>query len=189
MAQSTEKNLHEVDSASGSVDHGTTDVVMPVGRKYRPVKIGPITIPHYASPATQLVIVAFVCFLCPGMFNALSCMGGGGQVSAKAADEANIALYACFSVVGKRNIFKFRRVMSNTRIRILCGQCCQLHRYQMESVLWRPGLLRLRSFVPLLHPHPEHWLQHLCRCSAWLLRRYAVVSPGCHHDVLPKRKL
>jgi len=100
MAHSNEKNLHEVESASGSVDHGTTDVVMPVGRMYKPVKIGPLTLPHYASPATQLVIVAFVCFLCPGMFNALSGMGGGGQVSAKAADEANIALYACFSVVG-----------------------------------------------------------------------------------------
>ncbi|OBW69161.1 MAG: Phenylalanine ammonia-lyase [Aureobasidium pullulans] len=96
----TEKNLHEVQSANGSVDNGTTDVVMPAGRKYKSTKIGPLTLPHYASPATQLVIVAFVCFLCPGMFNALSGMGGGGQVSAKAADEANIALYACFSVVG-----------------------------------------------------------------------------------------
>jgi hypothetical protein len=108
MAQSNEKNLHEVESASGSVDHGTTDVVMPVGRMYKPVKIGPLTLPHYASPATQLVIVAFVCFLCPGMFNALSGMGGGGQVSAKAADEANIALYACFSVVGKSTYLKSR---------------------------------------------------------------------------------
>jgi hypothetical protein len=104
MAQSNEKNLHEVESTSGSVDHGTTDVAMPVGRMYKPVKIGPLTLPHYASPATQLVIVAFVCFLCPGMFNALSGMGGGGQVSAKAADEANIALYACFSVVGKETV-------------------------------------------------------------------------------------
>lgn len=101
MAPSTEKNLHEVESASDSVDNGTTEVVMPVGRKYRSTKVGPVTLPHYASPATQLVIVAFVCFLCPGMFNALSGMGGGGQVSAKAADEANVALYACFSVVGK----------------------------------------------------------------------------------------
>lgn len=100
MAQSSEKNLHEVQSATGSVDHGTTNVVMPEGRKYRSTKIGPVTLPHYASPASQLVIVAFVCFLCPGMFNALSGMGGGGQVSAHAADEANVALYACFSVVG-----------------------------------------------------------------------------------------
>ncbi|KAG9527192.1 MFS general substrate transporter, partial [Aureobasidium melanogenum] len=100
MAPSTEKNLHEVESASDSVGNGTTEIALPVGRKYRSTKIGPVTLPHYASPATQLVIVAFVCFLCPGMFNALSGMGGGGQVSANAADEANVALYACFSVVG-----------------------------------------------------------------------------------------
>lgn len=101
MAPSTEKNLHEVESASDSVDNGTTEIALPVGRKYRSTKIGLVTLPHYASPATQLVIVAFVCFLCPGMFNALSGMGGGGQVSANAADEANVALYACFSVVGE----------------------------------------------------------------------------------------
>jgi hypothetical protein len=105
MAQPSEKDLHEVRSANESVENGSADVVMPVGRAYRSHKIGPVTLPHYASPATQLVIVAFVCFLCPGMFNALSGMGGGGQVSAKAADEANIALYACFSVVGMWSLF------------------------------------------------------------------------------------
>lgn len=26
----------------------------------------------------DLVMVAFICFLCPGMFNALNGMGGGG---------------------------------------------------------------------------------------------------------------
>ncbi|KAI9786293.1 MAG: hypothetical protein M1835_003099 [Candelina submexicana] len=61
----------------------------PRGWRYRPVHIGAITI-VYASPPTQLVLVALVCFLCPGMFNALNGLGGGGQVAAAAADNANV---------------------------------------------------------------------------------------------------
>ncbi|KAK3654523.1 hypothetical protein LTR56_003168 [Elasticomyces elasticus] len=57
-------------------------------------------LPYYASPQFQLVLVAFVCFLCPGMFNALNGMGGGGQVDTKAVDASNSALYATFAVVG-----------------------------------------------------------------------------------------
>jgi hypothetical protein len=31
--------------------------------------------------------VAFVCFLCPGMFNALTGLGGGGKTSTTLADN------------------------------------------------------------------------------------------------------
>jgi len=41
-----------------------------------------------------------VCFMCPGMFNALGGLGGGGQVSAHVGDITNTALYACFAVFG-----------------------------------------------------------------------------------------
>src|ERR1700760_3999849 len=68
--------------------------------KYRQFKVGPWTLPCYASPQIQLLIVAFVCFLCPGMFNALTGMGGGGQVDKRPADDANVALYSTFAVVG-----------------------------------------------------------------------------------------
>ncbi|KAJ9149227.1 Major facilitator superfamily transporter [Pleurostoma richardsiae] len=54
----------------------------------------------YASPKVQLLMVSMVCFLCPGMFNALGGVGGGGQVDAKAQDNANTALYSTFAVVG-----------------------------------------------------------------------------------------
>ena len=37
------------------------------GWKYKARKLGPITFPYYASPKAQLLLVAFVCFLCPGM--------------------------------------------------------------------------------------------------------------------------
>jgi MFS family permease len=54
----------------------------------------------YASPLVQLLIVAFVCFMCPGMYNALGGLGGGGQVDATAQNDASTALYSTFAVVG-----------------------------------------------------------------------------------------
>jgi Ion channel regulatory protein UNC-93 len=107
-------------AAAAAADHGV-DIDRPRGWKYRNIKIGPWTLPWYASPPIQLVIVSFVCFLCPGMFNALSGMGGGGQFDARyvqinimclhvydvadllksrAADDANTALYSTFAVIG-----------------------------------------------------------------------------------------
>jgi len=67
---------------------------------YRKFKLGPITIPHYASPTFQVGFVAAVCFLCPGMFNAVNGLGAGGLVSAHDINKANTALYSTFSVVG-----------------------------------------------------------------------------------------
>jgi MFS family permease len=67
---------------------------------YKPLKLGPWTFPWYASPETQLLMVSFVCFLCPGMYNAVSGLGGGGQVNFRDVNNANTALYSTFSVVG-----------------------------------------------------------------------------------------
>lgn len=78
---------------SGYSDH-------PVGWKYKTYNFGPIKIPCYASPPFQLTLVAFVCFMCPGMFNAVNGLGGGGQFDARTADNANVALYSTFSVFG-----------------------------------------------------------------------------------------
>lgn len=100
MSYENEKPLHEVKTDFSATD-GTSATTRPPGWKYKENKIGSISLGWYASPAAQLVIVAFVCFLCPGMFNALSGMGGGGQVNAHAADDANVALYSTFAVVGK----------------------------------------------------------------------------------------
>ena len=95
-------------------DRGTSNRV-PIrnpmtGWKYKQVKIGPWKLPHYASPPVQLGLIAIVCFLCPGMFNALSGMGGGGQVDPHAADKANTALYSTFAVVGKCLSLSSRRL-------------------------------------------------------------------------------
>jgi MFS family permease len=71
----------------------------PEGWMYKGVKIGKKEV-WFASPIVQLIMVAFVCFLCPGMYNALTGLGGGGQVDATAQNDANTALYSTFAVVG-----------------------------------------------------------------------------------------
>lgn len=43
-----------------------TKVHFPKGWKYKSLKLGPITVPWFASPESQLILVSFVCFLCPG---------------------------------------------------------------------------------------------------------------------------
>jgi hypothetical protein len=52
----------------------------------------------YYHPLTQIIMLGFVCFLCPGMFNALTGLGGGGQVDATTSANANSALYAVYAV-------------------------------------------------------------------------------------------
>ena len=42
------------------------EVEMPTGWNYKSWKLGPIILAWYASPTSQLILVSFVCFLCPG---------------------------------------------------------------------------------------------------------------------------
>ncbi|KAK0634396.1 major facilitator superfamily domain-containing protein [Bombardia bombarda] len=83
---------------------GTTEefsaqsVPRPAGWMYRGVKIGKHEF-WYASPIVQLLLVALVCFLCPGMFNALGGLGGAGQLDFTAQSNANTALYSTFAIV------------------------------------------------------------------------------------------
>lgn len=99
MAQATMTSNSPADKGSlvNEFDH---HVLLPAGWRYRSRRIAFLTIPHYASPQVQLLLVALVCFLCPGMFNAVNGLGGAGQLSATTADNANVAVYATFSVVG-----------------------------------------------------------------------------------------
>ncbi|KAL8913944.1 MAG: hypothetical protein Q9171_001329 [Xanthocarpia ochracea] len=95
-ATTTSADLH-------SPTHHPLEAGHPLAAKpwmYRSRHIGPIYIPAYASPPFQLGMVAVVCFLCPGMFNALAGLGGGGQFDATTANNANVAVYSTFSVVG-----------------------------------------------------------------------------------------
>ena len=92
---------HDISSPARSTEFtdGEGAPPRPKGWIYKTIKIGPAQT-WYASPAVQLVLVALVCFLCPGMFNALGGLGGAGLSNAKAADNANTALYSTFAVIG-----------------------------------------------------------------------------------------
>lgn len=72
----------------------------PAGWMHRTFNVGPFHFPGYATPPVQLAIVALVCFMCPGMFNAVNGLGGAGQLNPKVTDNANVAVYSTFSVVG-----------------------------------------------------------------------------------------
>ncbi|KAG6005994.1 hypothetical protein E4U21_007487 [Claviceps maximensis] len=87
---------------SSAGHHGTNDedVNLPAGWMYKERRLFGFHIPWYASPPTQLIMVSFVCFLCPGMFNALGGLGGGGKTDATLADNMNTALYSTFAVFG-----------------------------------------------------------------------------------------
>lgn len=65
----------------------------------RRLTIGPISLPPYSAAHVQLLMVSIVCFLCPGMFNALQGLGGGGQVETATANKANLTLSAV-SIIG-----------------------------------------------------------------------------------------
>ncbi|KAL2012768.1 hypothetical protein VTN00DRAFT_293 [Thermoascus crustaceus] len=79
---------------------GDTSAVVGRPWMYKPIKIGPWTLPWYASPETQLLVVSFVCFMCPGMFNAVQGLGGAGQLKPGDVSNSNTALYSTFAVVG-----------------------------------------------------------------------------------------
>lgn len=51
----------------------------------------------YYNPTTQVVMLGFVCFMCPGLFNSLNGLGGGGQLNEKTSANANSALYSTFA--------------------------------------------------------------------------------------------
>ncbi|KAJ3462525.1 hypothetical protein FSOLCH5_014953 [Fusarium solani] len=90
---------HSAADGSDNAPATTTDGFRPAGWMYKGFKAGRTEL-WYASPKMQLLMVSLVCFLCPGMFNALTGLGGGGQVSNEAQDHANTALYSTFAVVG-----------------------------------------------------------------------------------------
>jgi hypothetical protein len=52
----------------------------------------------FYNPYTQVVLLGFVCFACPGLFNALNGLGAGGQVEGTTSANANSTLYATFAV-------------------------------------------------------------------------------------------
>ncbi|KAF8898328.1 hypothetical protein BD779DRAFT_1666199 [Infundibulicybe gibba] len=73
-------------SASGGADEQPHTSERPMGIKG-----------IYYHPVTQVSMLGFVCFMCPGLFNALNGLGAGGQVDSTTSANANAALYATFA--------------------------------------------------------------------------------------------
>lgn len=86
MADHEPKTAHvgtETTSTTLDQHDSTSETPRPAGWMYKNIgKLG-----WYASPKVQLGMVAFVCFMCPGMFNALSGLGGGGKADPTLADQ------------------------------------------------------------------------------------------------------
>lgn len=51
----------------------------------------------YYKTVTQVVMLGLVCFMCPGLFNALNGLGGGGRVDATVNANSNAVHYATFA--------------------------------------------------------------------------------------------
>ncbi|ESK91166.1 mfs [Moniliophthora roreri MCA 2997] len=49
---------------------------------------------YWRSPTIQILLISFICFCCPGMYNAISGLGGSGQLDSTVAANANVALLA-----------------------------------------------------------------------------------------------
>ncbi|KAL6885553.1 hypothetical protein ACP4OV_010332 [Aristida adscensionis] len=73
-----------------ALPHGGVSPPAPAGKKGKLLRLN--------SPLAQVSLLGLICFCCPGMFNALSGLGGGGQLDDTTANNANTAIYACFAV-------------------------------------------------------------------------------------------
>ncbi len=98
MADAKDASVSAEAGASPSPAPENGAIVRPSGWIYKGFRVGGKEI-WYASPKVQLVVLAMVCFLCPGMYNALGGLGGGGQVDPEVQDHASTALYSTFAVV------------------------------------------------------------------------------------------
>ncbi|TFK71740.1 hypothetical protein BDN72DRAFT_837319 [Pluteus cervinus] len=91
MADNAEKlgrqNTDTTDTGSGSQSPQAQEIFE------RPTGIKGV----YYHPVTQVSMLGFVCFMCPGLFNALNGLGGGGQVDASTSANANAAVYGTFA--------------------------------------------------------------------------------------------
>ncbi|ETI23982.1 hypothetical protein G647_05789 [Cladophialophora carrionii CBS 160.54] len=85
---------------AGAAVTGNAENVPPEGLDgwiYRRSKIGAWTLTYYASPLSQILLLSFCLFLLPGMSNALSGLGGGGQLDPTVANNATVATYCSFA--------------------------------------------------------------------------------------------
>jgi MFS family permease len=100
MDPSTENPEKGYPEASTNLEAGQDTALAGKAWMYKPIRFAGLKLPYFASPEMQLVLVSFVCFLCPGMYNALTGLGGAGQLDKKDVSNSTTALYSTFAVVG-----------------------------------------------------------------------------------------
>ena len=93
----------------------------------------------YYSTVTQTAMVGFVCFMCPGLFNALNGLGGGGQMSATTSANANSALYATFA------FFAFFAGYVCFSLQLVAGTNCHVFLSSINNVLGSKLTLQIGS--------------------------------------------
>jgi hypothetical protein len=84
---SSEKIATDSSESGGAAESEQAGVYIPEA-KGRFGKLGRF----YNDSMTQVALIGMSCFLCPGMFNALSGIGGGGQLNVQVSSRANSAL-------------------------------------------------------------------------------------------------
>lgn len=124
----------------------TGDIVLPKGWKYRGTRIAGINIPWYASPKVQLAMVAIVCFMCPGMFNALNGLGGGGRTNQTLGDNmvSPLTFPLCQSYATHLRITEHRSLFDLRRLRFLRWNFRQQNRCEVDLGIWRYWIRPLR---------------------------------------------
>lgn len=141
----------------------------------------------YDGAMVQVCILGFVCFLGPGMFNALSGMGGGGLSDPNAAVKASIALYSVFAGVSffSGSIHN----MIGSRAMLFIGESIKLcYSSRVLTCSHRSvGLLPLHRLVSELQHQRQHQLCHCCRCYSWSGRIFSLDRPRRTYAVLPNR--
>jgi hypothetical protein len=93
--------VHNYDpSSSPALDHPSTpSIAWDSVTHYPDIHLRPTNLKgFFYYPYTQGVLLGFVCFSCPGLFNALNGLGAGGQVDGTTSANANSTLYATFAL-------------------------------------------------------------------------------------------
>lgn len=90
MAQETHETGHEMADAN-LADAQDVEQQTPDGFQESNSKLGRF----YCHPWTQILLMSFICFCLPGMYNALGGLGGSGQVNSTVAANATVALLSC----------------------------------------------------------------------------------------------
>ncbi|KAG6829302.1 hypothetical protein H0H87_011968 [Tephrocybe sp. NHM501043] len=81
-----------VDTEKGSIPGGSSDAASQQAFE-RPTGLKGL----YYHPLTQTGLLGFVCFMCPGLFNSLNGLGGGGQLDNTTGANSNAAVYGTFA--------------------------------------------------------------------------------------------